>query len=1059
MKNNDAERKVFLNSLLSKTAYIRKRIAYRGGGTFEPNLLRTEVTPDSVLWLSFGTEDQIKDISIPIPVDDSHGNLLIVKGHVERAVGTWMIDDKEVSYWQLLTWLFTERVENHLPTSSKRIYLERLLRSFEYEVAPMVFRNFQKIIDDFVNKLPLAGTPVQNWAMCNRVQIVDPTFDGLAPKEALQYQKDLNLKKFPWTSLGLSDSGMCNNNILKVDVKKTIPFGEAHHNPRRNLYQTLGMRGDETPVVMSTSEKYLADKGIVRKGWNLMTAFIDMPLNFEDQIIVNSKLKDLYVTAKKTYTSFGHVIAEPGDTVDFLSPLSIEPDASIIRFDLETDSAHVEDVEESEANFNGVKTEVKVITIKYKRYFKDGFKITNRHGNKGIIFMDDTGYMEDPQRGKIPIDVIVSAQSVQKRKNFGQILEALTTLIHGTDNKIVIKDDYVAHTDRVKERLLDSGYSIDGTVKAVTKWGDFKAVCGWIHWGCIKTPEDQLWSFRDTRLENNKGVRIAGNKVSHIETKGLITTFGPKNPIVEEILSHRQGTEHVFDAIEVLDFLRGKEKNMPTIEWDSILPVNQTEGFFHDLVEFTGTVADETLYPQGFYIKVPEGYKYVITKTAKLGYSEDLKLEQEIVDTNNRIILDKIPFMPAEHRKPWKHQSGKYGLSETGALMNSIIIALHKYKEDPSKAYQVGRAIYMYIHGLSRSLGSKTGNISNYCLSVRYPWTVKGTAAVSDELGPNEIGIHAKMARDLRVKDGDLVLVERFPCLGFMSIRTQKVRVTSNPKYRYVLRVSGNSLNSLALDFDGDVIYIMSFHTPRAKEALKEEFNNPLPARVEAYKNSSDKKIPGFKELSLDDYNIEIFPKLDAEENADIVEGLTGIKRGTGTVIALCYNILRILERNVGYDDSNMSVAMELLLDKVANSVFSRKHAGRSLEDECREAICTADVDKMIDLGFGEKASIVLAEIIKDRAKDCGFHPNSLRGYFKKSEKEKKSSIINIIVRKFHKLWFTSRSSLHPLNMLENLECSPEDLSGHMYTKSKELWLNEQKSKSYAGGSISGTAE
>lgn len=1042
MKNEAAGMKTFLNRLVNTAAFIKRRISYRSHQEFSPKLVRSEVTPEGMLWLSFADKDLVQDISIPIPVEDGCGNKIIIKGHVERAVGTWIVDDEEYSYWGLMSWLFTERVEEFLPTTSKRIYLERLLRSFEYEAAPMVFRNFQKVIDDLVNGLPLAGTPIQNWAMCNRVQIIDPVFDTLSPKEALQYQTDLNKEKFPWTSLGLSDSGMCNNNILKVDVRKTVPYGLSHHNPGRNLYQTLGMRGDETPKVMSITESRLAERGIVRKGWRWMTAFINLPDNFEDQIIVNERLRDLFLTNKKTYTSFGTVLVQPGDGLDFLYPMAVEDDGSVIKFDLEADDAYVEDVEDVEINFNGTKQEVKQITVRYKRYFKDGFKITNRHGNKGIIFMADTGYIEDPQRGKVPVDVIVSAKSVQKRKNFGQILEALTSLIYGKDEQVVVKDDYVAHTDKVKDKLVERGYSADGTVKAINQWGEFKAVAGWVHWGCIKTPEDQIWNFRDTRLENNKDVRTAGNKVSHIETKGLITTFGPNNPIVKEIMSHRQGVGHVFDTLEILEELRGKEKDVPVVDYSSVMPIVQTEEFFHDLVEFTGTISDETLFPLGFYIKIPDDYKYVIRKLPKGKYKEDFLPDSEITNRKECVILDKILIMPAEYRKPWKHMSGKYGLSDTAALINTIVTSIHKYKSEEGEASKIGRAIYLYFHGLSKSMSSKTGHISNYCLSVRYPWTVKGTAAVSSSLAPNEVEIHERMARDLNVKDGDYVVVERFPCLGFMSIRTQKVRVTNDERFKYVIRVSGNSLNSLALDFDGDVIYLMSFHSPESKEALKNEFENPLPSRSAAYKAASDKKVPAFKELALDDYKIEIFPKLDADTNAKIVNGLTGIKRGTGTVIALCYSLLRILERNVGYKDADMAVAMELLLDKVANSVFSKKHAGRSLEDECREAICTADVDKMIDLGFGKDASVLLSGVIKKLSKECGFNPNSLPSYFRKCEEEGKSSIINIIIRRFHRLWYTSRSNQHPITMLENLETAPQDLTGYLFKDARELHYN-----------------
>jgi hypothetical protein len=1035
MKDGNSDVVSFITNLRNAVKTTREKIVYRTQEGLAADLSDVQVH-NNTLWLTFSDGETTQELTIPIPQKDSSGNLIIEKGHVKRSCGTWMIEGEEKSFWQVMLWITTQRVEKYFNTFSKRIFLERLLRSFSYKAAPLVFKNFQRIVDDIINRLPLVGTSMQSWAMCNRVQILDPAWDNFTPKEALAYQRKLNKDFFPWTSLGQSDSGMCNNTLLKIDVRETIPFGLSHHNPRRNLYQTLGMKGDEEPSVMSVTESKLADNGIVRKGWNLMTAFVDMPLNFEDQIIVSDRLKDLFVTEKRSFTCHGLLLADEGDDISFLYPLSIEPDGSVVRFNIHSDSAVVSSIKDEEINFNGTKTNVKVVTVEYKRLFKDGLKITNRHGNKGIIIMSkDTGVVHDPVRGEVPIDIIVSAKSVQKRKNFGQLLEALTTLIHGTEEKTVIEDDYVAHTDVVKEALVRKGYKKDGTMKVSTGWGDFKAVAGWVHWGCIKTPEDQIWTRHDTLSTNNKDLRTAGNKVSHIEMRALVTIFGKKNAIIEEIMQHWQGYESVFESLKILNTMRGHFPELPVVDWSDITSVDQSNGFFHELAELSNSVADETKHEKGFYIKLPQEFKYTID-----GEVEEFLPAGEVVDKPGMITLDKIMVPPSFMRRPWKHQSGKYGLSDASALINNIIVSIYKFKSGIGKEEQIGRNIYLYLHGIADMLSSKSGSISSYCMAIRYPHTVKGTAAVGEGLAPNEIEIHESMARDLKVHDGSFVLVERFPCLGFMSLRVQRVKVTSDPNAKYVIRVSGNSLASQALDFDGDVLYLMSFHTPAAKEALAKEFNNPNPERVKAYKKASDKNVPCFREIDLDEYNIEIFPSITAEQNGDIVEGLTGIKRGTGTIIALCYNLMRILENNVGYNDENTSVALEILLDKVANSVFSMKHAGRSLESECREAICTADVEKMVTLGFDPQASVVLAETIKSLAKQIGFSPDHLKEYFHRAEKEGRSSIVNIIARTFHKIWFTSRSKLHPTVILENLNAPPADLSSWLFVYSRTKW-------------------
>ena len=1030
----------FLSHIDTEAKIVSKRLLRHSPSP----VLRSSSIVDGILWMEFSNGEEVQNITIPIPEVQKNGNYIITtQSGVQRAVGTWLIEDVEYNYWQLLAWLFTQRVEQYVPTSSKRAYLSRLLVSFNYDQAPLVFRNFQKIIDGFINKLPLIGTDMQAWAMCNRVQVLDPNWDTFTPQEALAYQRDLNLKKFPWTSLGQSDSGMCNNTLLKADVRKTIPFGLSHHNPRRNLFQTLGMKGDETPSVMSVTEKELANKGIVRGGWNWMTAFVDLPENFEDQIIVSERLFNLFMEERRKFICHGKVMVEVDDETSFLHPISIEPDGSIVRFHLRTDSAIVESIDDTQINFNGAKKDVKSVTIKYRRVFKDGFKITNRSGNKGIVMVTDTGVVHDPVRGDIPIDVIVSAKSVMKRKNFGQLLEALTTLLHGKDREIVVEDDITSHTDKVKEALKDKGYNDDGTCRITTRWGSFSAVSGWVHWGAIKTPEDQVWNKFDTRNTNNRELRVAGNKFSLIESKALITTFGPNNPVLSEIEYYRQGHDIVFDAVKVLGTMRGDLPNLPVMPWEAIKYIDQKSGFFHDLVDFGGTVADTSIFHSAFYIMLPAEYRYVIRRSGNIEFSEDFVHVSELQNTNGCVVLDRILIPPAKLRKPWKHQSGKYGLSDIAALINIIIGAIHKHNSGEAKAEQIGRAIYLYFHGLSKMLSTKTGVISSLCMSVRYPWTVKGTAAIGENLESNNVEIHTSMAKDLKVKTGDFVLVERFPCLGFMSLRVQKVKVTHDPECRYIIRVSGNSLSSQALDFDGDVLYLMSFHSLDSKEALEKEFYQPHPARLEAYKAAADKKIPATKELTLDDYKMEIFPSIDAETNADIVAGLTGIKRGTGTIIALCYNILRIMEKNIGFRDIDMSIAIERLLDKVANSVFSMKHAGKSLEAECREAICTADVEKMIALDLDPVASAALAEIVIKKAEELGFSRHYLKEYFYKSEKEGRSSIINLIIRKDHKIWLTSRSNLHPVNILENLDSAPGDLAGWMFQYSKKKWESE----------------
>ena len=127
-------------------------------------------------------------------------------------------------------------------------------------------------------------------------------------------------------------------------------------------------------------------------------------------------------------------------------------------------------------------------------------------------------------------------------------------------------------------------------------------------------------------------------------------------------------------------------------------------------------------------------------------------------------------------RKCWKHDTGKLGLSEIGALVNNIIIASNRLIVRPMDTVNYMlffNAVAAYLRRIAFMMGGKRGDISTYGMSVRYPYSAKAKATLSNALPKNTVEIHRNMAKDLNVVNGDIVLVERFPCLGFMSKTTE----------------------------------------------------------------------------------------------------------------------------------------------------------------------------------------------------------------------------------------------------------------------------------------------
>jgi hypothetical protein len=355
------------------------------------------------------------------------------------------------------------------------------------------------------------------------------------------------------------------------------------------------------------------------------------------------------------------------------------------------------------------------------------------------------------------------------------------------------------------------------------------------------------------------------------------------------------------------------------------------------------------------------------------------------------------------------------------------------------KEAQLSTLVFRYLHHISRDLSTKSGKISTYLMAVRYPFSTKATAVLGRDLETNWVEIHKDMARDLKVSTGDYIMVERFPCLGFMSTRIQRVKVTDDPEAKYVIRVSENSLCSMNLDFDGDVIYLMSFHTDAAKAELKENFHNPHPRVKEVIDRLNGKKVPMTRTMNLQEMEIMSFPRMTPEEHADLNATSLAVKLWTGPTIALCYALMRIVEGNIPYEERDAHINVEVFLDKVGNSVFSQKHGTKSLREECVEAVCLADPTALVKLGFPEKETQQLCNIIRSYAAKLGIRTDAeLAAHYQKHLEEGRSNIISTIVRRFHKTYFATRSNLHPLDLLEHLEGEPRDLVSYLVQQGLE---------------------
>lgn len=1027
------------------------------------------------IWLTFSKGDESHTATIPIPYVEN-GVCFISNNEVKRAVCNYFIKEtqQEANFFYVMHCIIcgdaTGIVQKKLV--KKGSYLQQIIYAFESGNASTMIYNFQRAINEVVNRMPVHETDMNSWVMNQRLIIIDPTFDEIVdPKERLEYQIEKNKTLFHkgWTSIGLSDGTLADKNyILKYDLRKLTPFGLRHHNPQRNLYSTLGMKGDELPLVRTESMQKLMDQGLTRKGWNWFTVFGDIPDVFEDQIIVDKSHMDKFIDRTRRYQCYGKVLVQKGDSLRYLQPISIADDDEKLLFDTVADKAWVENISTMESVIGGAKVTVYNVIIGYRRYLKDGTKVTNMHGNKGVIRLKDIGYAVDPTTGENrKIDIIVSSKSIKKRKNFGQLLEALLNTVTDEKEVKVIPDNAETTMETVENKLVKNGCPKDGARKCHTYAGVLDCVCGTVFWGVTKDVEDQLWDRNDTIKRNGRDLRTAGLKFSTVEFRSLRTRFGKDNPIIDEIFSYVQGTDDLHEQINILKSKMGKiPDNVPVIKVNNVKALVQTEGTMFSGEEIKGTVVDEYFCPDGFVLQIPLPYQVAIDKRGveiAEGIPQNHTYNEEVTKVFE---FDKI-YIPASNlRKCWRHDIGKYGLSDIGVFVNNIVKTCHKYIENPNEAINIKlyyMAIRNYFFRTAIRMGSKRGEISTYGMAVRYPYSAKAVATLSNSLPKNTVEIHKNMAKTLKVKTGDVILAERFPCLGFMSVRPQRIKVTKDPLCKFTIRVSKNCLGSMSLDFDGDVLFMASFHTAEAKDMLRKEWKNPNKSCYDVIKELNKKAgAPHLSGMVLQEYDLTAFGNLTNEEHAILVKRATGVKSHTGPVIALAYNLMRILENSDIKNNQKMNVAIEVFLDKVGNSVFKQKHGVKSLHDIVIDAICMADVNMLVDHGFRRGTSTIICDIIKKKALELGI--NNVVSYHKWVTENKRSKIINRIVREQNKIYFASRSCLGACSLLRHLDSPEVDWPSHMFklvlsgkSNGVETELDKHMDKRYGVNSIKET--
>ncbi|RLF88018.1 hypothetical protein DRN34_00345 [Thermococci archaeon] len=1047
MQDNPAGKNEWLQNRIESYFFARGTAEMQKCGS-KCNIRMLPSVVDNDLWLTFTNGKETHSVTLPLPVEEN--SVWFVDQHeVRRALCNYFVENTggTLDYWTTMYYIICGDPTGIVskPYVKKTPFIQQIIYSFQNENTATIIYNLQRAINELVSKMPLHKTFMNSWMMNRRLAFIDPLFDELSsPKERLDYQTTKAKKYFDrgWTALGLSDGVLADKNyILTDDVRRYTPFGLRWHNPQRNLYSTLGMLGGEKPLIRSESMEKLIKQGVERTGWNWFTLFADIPDNFEDQIVVDVSHANKTITHHRRFQCFGELSVKPGEKLKYGAILSRNVDGGIQKFDTVADSAKVDKITLSYTNIGGIPTVVHNVIVAYKLKMRDGTKITNFHGNKGVIRLKPLGHAKDPRTGElVKIDVIVSAKSIGKRKNFGQLLEAMVNNITN-DQGLVVKDDFQQPLAEIQAALVNHGFNVDATWECETYVGKLTGVCGKVFWGVINHPEYQLWKENATIKTNGKDLRTAGLKFSTIEFRALETRFGKGNPILDEIMSYMQGTENLHEELAVLASKKGiLPANKPIINVADITPLDQTGGTIVNHSAIEGTVVDDHYQPDGFIMQLPVLYQTMWDKEKGEVAVEGLPMQMidpAMLNVVDFYTIDKLYIPSVFLRRCWRHSTGKVGLNDIGVLINNVVALSHRYLQHPEEAINTTllySAIRTYFARIAGILGTKRGDISTNAMSVRYPFAAKAVATLSNGLDRNTIEIHRDMADTLMVSNGDIVLTERFPCLGFASVRPQKVKISDDPNTRYTIRVSGNSLVSQNLDFDGDTLFIASFHTDEAKDILRKEFTNPNKTCYDEIKRLNIRKgAPHIKCMRLNDYNIQPFTCLTNDRHAEIVEKNTGVKAQTGPVIALTYNLMRIMENSGLEMNKKLEVGIEMFMEKAAQSVFEQKHGGQSLHEIVIDATCTGNVAQLVQAGFNEHISSVICDTIRRKAKELSRPQFNLVRYHELAKENGWSNIIARIVREQNLIYYASRCKLEGIELLNLLEAPAVDIPSRMF--------------------------
>ncbi len=156
----------------------------------------------------------------------------------------------------------------------------------------------------------------------------------------------------------------------------------------------------------------------------------------------------------------------------------------------------------------------------------------------------------------------------------------------------------------------------------------------------------------------------------------------------------------------------------------------------------------------------------------------------------------------------------------------------------------------------------------------------------------------------------------------------------------------------------------------------------------------------------------------------------------------MAYNLMRIME-NSGVELTNAQQAgIEMFVEKTGQSVFEQKHGGVSLCEIVLEAVCTGDINTLVNEGYDPEVTSLICQTITNKAKNLGI--NDLKDYHYKIG-IMGSNVVNRIVKTENKVYFASRAALDTYSLLECLSAPVVDLPSRIFALTMSGKYNNER--------------